>query len=59
MAGAGKGDSWIEDLPAHVREAVLARMRPRHVANGEAIYVVNDPGDECYRVRSGASVRPA
>lgn len=45
--------SWIDLLSDSLREAVLARMRPRRYADGAAIYLVKDPSNELYLIRSG------
>jgi CRP-like cAMP-binding protein len=53
MVQTGSAVSWIDGLPAPVREAVLRCMRPRVVEDGDAVYVVGDSGEECYWLRSG------
>jgi CRP-like cAMP-binding protein len=53
MAQTAEDTSWIDGLPFDVRNTVLARMRTRRVAEGDAVYVVDDPGDACYRVQTG------
>ena len=46
-------DSWINGLPSSVRDAVVRCMRPRDVADGEAVYLAGGPGHECYLIHSG------
>lgn len=46
-------DSWMDTLPTDARAAVEERLRPRTVAQGEAVYTTGDPANELYRIRSG------
>ena len=45
--------SWIGNLPADIREAVVQRMRSRHYSDGEAVYTLGEVGHELYMVESG------